>query len=104
MMQFMVPMTRFAKEFAANFRRSNMANVVDVTDWKLNVTRLEDAWFVYRLITTFAHLGILESDFFHMYSWKLEGYSASMSVCYVERGNLTTSCPAPLGTKGYISY
>ena len=33
------------REFAAHFGRSNMANHADRNDWKLNVTRLEDAWF-----------------------------------------------------------
>ena len=54
------------REFAAHFRRSNMANHADGNDWKLNVTRLEDAWFVYKLISSFADLNTLETQDFSL--------------------------------------
>ena len=33
--------------------------IADGNDWKLNVTRLEDGWFVYQLIHTFSQMGLL---------------------------------------------
>ena len=54
------------REFAANFRRSNVVQHVCGNNWRLNVARLEDAWFLYRLIYTYDQLGILETqDFSH---------------------------------------
>ena len=45
--------------FASLHRRSNPHGHEDGLDWQLNVTRLEDGWFLHRLISTFADLGIL---------------------------------------------
>ncbi len=51
-------------KFVTNFRRSNVSRNPDGHNWKLNVTRLEDGWFLYELIRTFSDLGLLqEQDF-----------------------------------------
>jgi hypothetical protein len=52
------------KEFASNFRRSNTSKHPDAQDWELNVTRLEDGWFLYQLVYTFAEFKILASQDF----------------------------------------
>ena len=52
------------REFASNFRRSNTSRHPDAQDWELNVTRLEDGWFIYRLVCTFAELKLLSSQDF----------------------------------------
>ena len=44
-------------KFASNFsRRSSTSILLSGHDWKLNVTRLEDGWFLYQLIHTFSDL------------------------------------------------
>lgn len=35
------------RDFTSNFRRSNTLKHPDGQDWELNVTRLEDGWFLY---------------------------------------------------------
>ena len=42
--------------FASNFRRSNIRGYADRNDWQLNATRLEDGWFVHRLVHDFTTL------------------------------------------------
>jgi len=54
--------------FATHFRRSNIRGCADGNDWQLNVTRLEDGWFVYRLVQEFTGLGILEDVNFGCYT------------------------------------
>lgn len=54
--------------FVSNFRRSNIHDRVDGQDWRLNVTRLEDGWFMHRLVSTFAELGILQDQNFACYT------------------------------------
>ena len=48
------------QEFASNFRRSNVKQHPDGNDWRLNVTWLKDAWFLYRQICTYSNLKMLE--------------------------------------------
>ena len=50
--------------FSKRFHRSNASRADNVSDWKLNVTTLEDAWFLNQLIQTFADLGILNQQEF----------------------------------------
>ena len=45
--------------FASLHRRSNPHGHEDGLDWQLNVTWLEDGWFLRRLVSTYADLGIL---------------------------------------------
>ena len=52
--------------FASLHRRSNPHGHQDGLDWQLNVTRLEDGWFLHKLVCTYADLGILDDiDFSH---------------------------------------
>ena len=52
------------RQFTLNFRRSNILKHPDGQDWELNVTRLEDGWFVYQLVCTFTELKMLASQDF----------------------------------------
>ena len=54
--------------FATHFRRSNIRGYAHGNDWQLNVTRLEDGWFLYRLVQEFAGFGILEEVNFGYYT------------------------------------
>lgn len=56
------------RKFTANFRRSNLHDHIDGLDWMLNVTRLEDGWFMYQLVSSFAQLGILDKHDFASYT------------------------------------
>ena len=47
------------KSFVATFRTSNLALLSDGQDWKLNVTRLEDGWFLYNLVRKFTEDGTI---------------------------------------------
>ena len=49
------------QEFASNFRRSNAKQHPDGNDWKVNVTLLEDALFLYRLICANSNRKMLET-------------------------------------------
>ena len=55
-------------EFVQNFRRSNIHERQDSYNWLLNVTRLEEGWFMYQLILTFNALGILGAHNFAVYN------------------------------------
>ena len=45
--------------FVSRFHRSNIHKHADGLDWRLNIARLEDGWFLHRLVLTFAELGLL---------------------------------------------
>lgn len=55
-------------EFVCNFRCSNLQNNDGGLDWKLNVTRLEAAWFLFRLVLTLDELNLLNSHSFAEYT------------------------------------
>ena len=55
-------------EFVQNFRRSNIHERQDSYNWLLNVTRLEEGWFMYQLKLTFNALGILGAHNFAVYN------------------------------------
>ena len=55
-------------KFVHFFRRSNIHERADGLDWMLNVTRLEEGWFLYRLIHEFTDLGILNEQCFSVYN------------------------------------
>ena len=65
------------RDFTSNFRHSNTSKHPDGQDWELNVTRLEDGWFLHQLVCTFAELKIQD---FEIYSRQQKGYRASLSI------------------------
>ena len=54
--------------FVENFRRSNRHDRIEGHDWMLNVTRLEDGWFLYHIVRIFSELGLLEHHDFASYT------------------------------------
>lgn len=49
------------ERFASKFRQSNVKVMhEDGIDWMLNVTRLEDDWFLYQLVSVFQELSFLD--------------------------------------------
>ena len=62
------------RQFTLNIHHSNTLKHPDGQDWELNVTRLEDGWFIYRLICTFTELKMLASQDLKMYRRQQKGY------------------------------
>lgn len=70
--------------FVSNFSRGSIHDRVDRQDWRLNVTRLEDGWFMHRLVSTFAELGILQDQNFACYTAGNRRDRIVLSESYVE--------------------
>ena len=81
--------------FVSRFRRSNIHKHADGLDWRLNVTRLEDGWFLHRVVLTFAELGLLNNQNFAAYN---DGNRRDIEgLC--ERAMLTISTSPPRWVK-----
>ena len=66
-MLYMEPVIKYVCRsllLTSNFRHSNAKQHPDGNDWKLNVTRLEDAWLLYRLICAYSDQKMLEAQDF----------------------------------------
>ena len=56
------------EKFVSNFRRSNLKECDEGLDWMLNVTRLEDGWFLHQLVSVYQDLGVLDTHNFAIFT------------------------------------
>ena len=76
------------QEFASNFKRTN---IKERNDWKLNVTRLEDGWFMFKLIQHFGENATLHCQDFNVFTG---GNRRDIeSLCKIAILQVTTQAP-----------